>query len=79
MSDLTALRAQAKEHAKQIEAVLWLSAAELAVRWGVSDTMVRRIARTELPYLTLGGSTTRRYHPDDVERYESTMKHGGDE
>lgn len=78
MSDLSTLREQAKEHGIQIEAVCWVSVVDLAVRWGVSKKIVRDIPRAELPYLTLGGSVTRRYDPRDVERYESNTKHGSD-
>lgn len=76
MSDLAELRALAKEHARQIEAVLWLGVNDLVVRWGVAAGTVRKIDRTALPYLTLGSSGIRRYDPRDVESYESTSKRG---
>ncbi len=76
MTTIAELRAQAAEHSRQLEAVLWLSVQDLAGRWGVSAGTVRKISRAELPYLTLGGSSVRRYAPDDVTAYEATAKRG---
>ncbi len=72
MRTIEDLRAHAREHARQIEAVLWLSVQDLAVRWSVSPGTVRKIPRAQLPYLMLGASSVRRYDPRDVESYEST-------
>lgn len=71
------LRADASEHARQIEAVLWISAQDLAKRWGVSPVTVRAISREKLPYLQLGGTRVRRYDPRDVEAFEDREKRGG--
>lgn len=76
MDRLTQLRTLAKEHSRQLEAVLWLSVGDLAVRWSVSPATVRKIPRASLPYLLLGGSGVRRYDPRDVESYESSAKRG---
>lgn len=76
MTNIAALRAQAQAHARQLEAVLWLSVTDLAARWGVSASTVRAIARDDLPYLTLGKSAVRRYDPRDVETYEQSSKRG---
>ena len=69
------LRLEAAQHAKQIEAVLWLSVQDLVTRWGVSSPTVRKIPRETLPYLTLGESAVRRYDPRDVEAYEQRAKY----
>lgn len=71
------MRAEAEKHARQLEAVLWLTVRDLATRWGVSLVTVRAIPQEALPYLTLGGSKVRRYHPDDVARYEHAARHPG--
>lgn len=76
MDRLAELRAQAAEHARQLEAVLWLTVGDLAVRWKVSPATVRKIDRARLPYLTLGQSGVRRYDPRDVESYEAESKRG---
>lgn len=73
---LDELRAAAREHARQLEAVRWATVKDLAERWKVSTTTVRKIPRSELPYLTLGASAVRRYDPSDVECYENEHKHG---
>lgn len=64
------------EHTRQIEAVRWMPASDLAARWGVSVKTVRKIPRDALPYLTLGSSDVRRYDPRDVEAYEAANKRG---
>jgi hypothetical protein len=64
------------EHAKQLDAVRWMPAVDLAARWGVSVKTVRKIPRDALPYLTLGASDVRRYDPRDVEAYELANKRG---
>jgi hypothetical protein len=63
-------------HARQLDAVNWVSAAQLGKRWSVSARTVREIPRGDLPYLTLGGSHVRRYDPRDVEAYEEREKRG---
>lgn len=76
MSTLAEMRAEAAKQSRQLEAVLWLTVADLAARWGVSTGTVRKIPRTELPYLTLGASHVRRYNPDDVQGFEAKAKRG---
>ena len=71
---LAELRAEAREHAKQLEAVRFLTAQELAARWGVDDETVKAIPHAELPYLTMGKSRMRRYDPRDVETFERKQK-----
>lgn len=73
---LAELREAAKAHSKQLDAVLWLSVSDLAIRWQVSPKTVRKISRDALPYLELGKSTVRRYDPRDVESYEANAKRG---
>lgn len=76
MATINELRESAREHSRQIEAVLWLSVQDLAARWGVSPGTVRKIPREALPYLSLGLSAVRRFDPRDVEQYEATAKQG---
>jgi hypothetical protein len=71
---LAELRAQAREHAAQLEAVSFLTVQELAGRWGISEDSVRAIARAELPYLVFGKTRIRRYDPRDVQRFESAQR-----
>ena len=68
------IRAEAAAHARQIEAVLWMETRDLAARWGVSLSTVRKIPRDKLPYLTLGETHVRRYHPDDVAAFETASR-----
>lgn len=71
---IAAIRADAEKHARQLDAVLWLTVRDLGARWGVSATVVREIPKGALPYLALGGSRVRRYHPDDVAAYEDSQR-----
>lgn len=70
MTRLAEIRAQAREHAKQLEAVRFLTVQDLEARWGVGDDVVRAIPRAQLPYLLFGKNGMRRYDPRDVERFE---------
>ena len=74
MTRLAEIRAQAREHAKQLEAVRFLTVQDLEARWGVGDDVVRAIPRAELPYLVFGKNGMRRFDPRDVERYEDLQK-----
>lgn len=76
MANLSDLRAAAREHAKQLEAVRFLTVQDLAARYGVDDETVRGILRDRLPYLPFGKSGMRRYDPRDVEVYEDRAKRG---
>lgn len=76
MDRIAELRELAKAHSRQLEAVLWLSVGDLAVRWSVSPATVRKVSRQALPYLLLGESNVRRYDPRDVESYENNAKRG---
>lgn len=76
MASIEQLRADAREHAKQIEAVQYLGVKDLAARWGVSPGTVRKISRASLPYIEFGDSGWRRYDPRDVELYEAHAKSG---
>jgi hypothetical protein len=58
MPTIDALRAARDEHAKQIEAVNWLTVNDLAA----------------LGYLLFGASRQRRYDPRDVETFEREQK-----
>lgn len=46
-----------------------LTRRQLAKKWGVSQSFVRRIPYDKLPVVMLGPSTPR-YHPDHIARYE---------
>jgi hypothetical protein len=74
MATIDELRTDAKEHARQLEAVHWLGVSDLAARWGVSTVTVRKIDRALLPYLPFGASRVRRYDPRDIEKYEAEQK-----
>jgi len=76
MANLAELRAQARDHARQIDALRYASVQDLAARWDVDDELVREIPRAQLPYLALGRSGMRRYDPRDVETYEEKAKRG---
>lgn len=79
MPSIEELRAARDAHAKQIEAVHWLTVQDLAARWGIAPGTVRKIPRDLLPYLPFGQSKQRRYDPRDVERYEETQKRAANE
>lgn len=76
MTSTADIRADADAHAAQLAAARFLSARDLAGRWGVDDDTVRAIPRSQLPYLTLGKSNLRRYAPGDVEAYEAANRRG---
>lgn len=76
MPTIDDLRAEARAHARQLEAVHWLGVSDLAARWGVSPATVRKIDPAKLPYLPFGESRVRRYDPRDVEQYEAQEKQG---
>lgn len=76
MPTIEQLRAMAREHGRQIEAVHWISVQDLAKRWSVSVVTVRGISRDKLPYLALGKTRVRRYDPRDVEAFEEREKKG---
>lgn len=72
--DLSSIRARAVAHQQAIDEPRWLSVSQLAHRYGVSSTTVRAIPFDELPYKEFGRGLKlkrRRYHPKDVEVYES--------
>jgi hypothetical protein len=75
MPTLADLRAKAQAHQDSIDRdTRFFDVGTLAKRWGVSPTTVRAIPQTLLPYLNVGTGLQRerrRYHPDDVARYES--------
>lgn len=70
MTRIEELRARAADHARQLDAVLWVKVDQLAARWAVDREIITAIPRSELPYLEFGKSNSRRYHPADVEAYE---------
>jgi hypothetical protein len=74
MPTIDALRAARDDHAKQIEAVNWLTVNDLAARWGIAPGSVRKIPRAALGYLLFGASRQRRYDPRDVETFEREQK-----
>lgn len=75
-AELDAIRAAARAHARQIDAVRFATVQQLAERWVISEDAVRAIPREQLPYLQFGRSRMRRYDPRDVERYEEAQKLG---
>lgn len=74
MPTIDEIRAHARDHAKQLEAVRYLTVQDLAARWGVDDDTVRAVPAKALPYLSFGRSRMRRYDPRDVERFEQAEK-----
>lgn len=76
MKPIAELREAARGHARELDAVLWLSVSDLVARWGVDADSVRSIPRTALPYLELGKGHRRRFDPRDVEAYELSAKQG---
>ena len=80
MADLTAIRAKARAHQQELDEPRWLSIADLARRFGVSQSTVRAIPADELPYKEFGRGLKhrrRRYRVSDVEAYEaSDVRHG---
>lgn len=76
MATIAELRARQQEHARQLEAVFFAKASELAARWNVDVDTVLAIPRGELPYIEYGKTDTRRYDPRDVEAYEQRAKKG---
>lgn len=75
MTDLDELRAGAAEHARQIESAQWLDVKDLAQRWAISPSLVRRIDREKLPYIAFGETRARRYSIADVEAFEERERH----
>lgn len=76
MPTIEELRARQKEHARQLESVLFVKANELAARWSVDVDTVLTIPREDLPFIEYGKSKSRRYDPRDVEAYEQRAKQG---
>lgn len=76
MSTLDDLRAKAAAHQRYIDRnTRFLDVPMLAARWGCSPNTVRAIPTALLPFLNIGAGLQRerrRYHPDDIERYEAT-------
>lgn len=73
-ADLHAIRAKAREHQEDLEAPQWLSTADLARRFGISESTVRSIPADELPWKQFGRGLKhqrRRYRLSDVEAYEA--------
>lgn len=76
MPSIEELRARAREHSKQLEAVLFAKSSDLVARWGIDAEEILKIPRAELPYLEFGASNARRYNPLDVEAFEEKKKRG---
>jgi hypothetical protein len=73
-SRLARIRERRQKHEEELLSVHWFTVALLAARWSVSETTVREIPATELPFKAFGQGEhlkRRRYHPDDVARYEA--------
>lgn len=71
---LDRIRDRRQRHEEEMLSVHWFTPAILAARWGISETTVRAIPATELPYKEFGTGTQkkrRRYHPDDVAAYDA--------
>ncbi len=68
------IRARARAHEEDLEALRWLRPQQLADRWGLAVTTIYSIPRDELPYKQMGKGKKfprRRYHPDAVAAYEA--------
>lgn len=69
------LRARSEAHQELLDMkVSYLTVGDLAKRWRCSESSVRNIPRTELPYKNVGTGLVRerrRYHPDDVYAYDA--------
>lgn len=53
-ASIAELRARAKRHEEELASVKWFTVAALAVRWGISETLVRSIPIEELRYKEFG-------------------------
>lgn len=75
MSTLDELRAKAAAHQQHIDRnTKFYDVPTLAARWGCSPGTVRAIPASALPFLNIGTGLQRerrRFHPDDVARYEA--------
>lgn len=75
MTDPRALiRERATRHEEEIDSVRWLTVAELAARWRISENTVRAIPVDELHYKEFGSGERkkrRRFRADWVEAYEN--------
>jgi hypothetical protein len=73
--DLTArIRERREQHEEAMLSQKWFTPAVLAARWQISETTVRDIPAAELPFKEFGAGKKlkrRRYHPDDVARFEA--------
>lgn len=76
MPSIAELRERAREHAREIEAVLWMKVADLSARWGLDAETIKMIPREKLPFLEFGERGDRRYDPRDVEAFEAREKKG---
>lgn len=74
MADLTEIRAKAAAHSRALDAKFrFLTVQDLAARWGCSESTVRDIPLTALPYTTVGRGKIRphrRYNPEHVAAHE---------
>ena len=75
-STLVELRAKSQAHQAHLDRnTRFYDVPLLAARWGCSPNTVRAIPAVLLPFLNIGTGLhreRRRYHPDDVERYEAS-------
>lgn len=78
MPTLAEIRARAQRHQDELDRdTRFFTVTDLAVRWHVSRQTVRAISKTVLPYVNLGSGLireARRYHPDSVSSYESSLR-----
>lgn len=75
MPDLAEIRARRLRHEEEMLSVHWFTVSLLAARWGIAESTVRDIPADQLPYKTFGAGEQlkrRRYHPDDVARFEAS-------
>lgn len=74
MADLSEIRARAMKHQEELDEPRWMTLAEVAARFRLSETTVRLIPVDELPFKEFGSGhkyKRRRYRLTDVEAYES--------
>lgn len=76
MDRIARIRERRQQHEEEMLSVHWFTPALLANRWGISETTVREIPASELPYKEFGAGEQlkrRRYPPAAVLAYEAKL------
>lgn len=74
MDDMITIRARARAHQEELDEPRWMTLAEVAARFRLSESTVRGIPADELPFKEFGQGhklKRRRYRLADVEAYEA--------